>query len=400
MSYNGTGNDYTATTVFAFTDDMLVQSNYVFVPYDVQFSSWDHVTGGPDGYYTSYDGDAYIDGAEVTMDIEVNDTLVGTDLVLKRGFYTYTITDGVVSLENRVTTDNEACFYLENYDVKVERTATGWEINDVDVVKEPTIVDCRNTDYTTIETMQQLYEGYELNWPGYTGADLKLTIGYTLNGDGDVQYIYVVDSAWHNELTVELGSNMGTGYWNVSNVIWQDHVNGDDISFDMIWLQTNDRTDEVVAFNYTLSYVDEDGDPQTVTDTVFGTFNGKVCPITIEAVDIDWDQDAVLTINEAEFAEAMTLKLSDDVSGKDMADYYAAPSTEPIYGVVGETISINVVYTAHDVVVDTNDTITVNGTACTITNVKPVGNTQVITFSYEVVDNVTTLTIGGINVNA
>ena len=303
VSYNGTGNDYTGSVVFAFDENLTVKSNYVFIPYDVELRDFDGISGDVDTINMTYNGKAYVDGNELDYTVKIGSAadIVGDKLVLERGFYTYKMVNGVVTLVDRV--DNGAkCAYVENEVLDVDHEAYGWTIGGIEVVADPKIVDCRTTRYTKIEDMEGLYQGYYLHNDAFVGADEKLTIGYTLNADGDIAVIYVVDSSWHNQLTISVDDAMGADYWTVVDPVRYDLTSN---SVSVSLKPDADRTGETVAFDYTLTV-----DGKETKGTVTAAYANGAFTFNIP-VSLGWDDEATLEFTMAYFTGTVDVKMAD-----------------------------------------------------------------------------------------
>ena len=210
-----TTNGLKADIIFAAVANVQAESNYVFVPYTVDLSDWTTITGTLDEYIVNYSNVAYLDGQPLNTFI-VEDTVLTSDTVLERGFYTYTHNNGDVraSLTNKVeNTRPELCFYDPN--VSVSGTATGYEVEGIPASANVVITDLRqdsSVNRITGNNMQELWRQKRAD------VDADMTIGYTVNpATGEVDFIYVVDSGWQREAIYTLSDELYDAGWRWSD---------------------------------------------------------------------------------------------------------------------------------------------------------------------------------------
>ena len=200
-----------ATTVFAFSDELVGTSDYVFVPYDVSRSDWSSVEGNPLEYYVTYNDVAYLNGEAMDYIRVTKSALNGT--VLERGFYTYTVdAKGNVTLTAKAENSGLGCYYGRP---SMIQTANYWKLtaggHTAKVYDDVKVLDLRTTNYGKVTTVEELYQSYYTN--GVLHNDANLTVAYTVDGKGNVNYIYVVDESWGSTVTVDLADELVEAGW-------------------------------------------------------------------------------------------------------------------------------------------------------------------------------------------
>ncbi len=204
-----------ATTVFAFSDELVGTSDYVFVPYDVSRSDWSSVEGNPLEYYVTYNDVAYLNGEAMDYIRVTKSALNGT--VLERGFYTYTVdAKGNVTLTAKAENSGLGCYYGRP---SMIQTANYWKLtaggHTAKVYDDVKVLDLRTTNYGKVTTVEELYQSYYTN--GVLHNDANLTVAYTVDGKGNVNYIYVVDEGWQYTLDLTLSDALYNAGWRFAN---------------------------------------------------------------------------------------------------------------------------------------------------------------------------------------
>ena len=209
------------TTLFAFEDNLLMTSDYVFVPYDVGVGDWTSVTGDGLSYRVEYEGAAYIDGEELTV-FNIYKKLITTGYELERGFYTYTLKNGVMTLTGKAENNgSNNCYYGKP---ALNKDATSWTMtiagNTYPVAASPIIKDLRVSAYTPIATLDELYLGMQKD------ADNNLTVAVTINPvTKTVECIYVVDTSWQSTVTIGFNAESVAAGWYVVGTPQYDTLN-------------------------------------------------------------------------------------------------------------------------------------------------------------------------------
>lgn len=207
VAQNETSN--VATTVFAFTDELVGTGDYVFIPYDIDREDWTTVSGDHSKYIVEFDG-AYLKGEEITVSFATTGLLKGT--VLERGFYYYTV-DGNknVTLTHKAENVDDAWFNWA-YNSMLTHTAYNWELNGVDVNDDAVVVDLRTgSSYGDITSVTELFYGsFD---PDTNLCDPNLAIAYTLDSNDDIDCIYVVYKGWASTVTVDLAKDLKEAGW-------------------------------------------------------------------------------------------------------------------------------------------------------------------------------------------
>ena len=199
-----------ATTVFAFDDTLSGLGDYVFVPYDVDRDEWTQVSGNPWEYVVSYGGVAYQNGKPVTVDYVTSTALKNT--FLEQGFYTYKVdADGDFTLlEKVVNVTGGDCWYGQP---TMTEAATYWILNGEKVNADIPVVDLRKgDDWKEITDVESLFEGYFD--PNDNKCDPNVMVAYTLDSDGNVDCIYVMNAV--DQWTLTMADNQADLQYTVS----------------------------------------------------------------------------------------------------------------------------------------------------------------------------------------
>ena len=187
MTTTKISGDTVATVIFAYDGIKSTTGGYLFIPTNIAASAWtNHAVVGGAHVYT-YDG-FYLNGKEVKETITVS-----TQQPFTRGFYYYTVTDGLFSL-GAVAPDTYVYHYNDvhvtpNYVLEILGTNKYWNISDWQVI------DLRKdiADKDAIDSPSDLV----LN--DYTEADrAKVDLAFV---PAD-KVLYVVDAGTLNTVTV------------------------------------------------------------------------------------------------------------------------------------------------------------------------------------------------------
>ena len=221
-----------ATTIFAFAGQMAV-NQMVFLPDNITvFDTVTHVNGNQTTTRVQSFDNAYLNGEALKTRIKLDPNGMGTLTQLNKGFYWYTVLDGLYTL---IPATPYVDFVYDQVTVRrtpngtmyfdPDQTIFGWD-NEMPVLADAKIVDLRAIDPDDkIDSIDALSDFYYDNNGDY--HDARLQVAYTWNENGQIDVIYVVDQAYgritvHTNAAVEqeIGSfNPGRVFEDAANVI-------------------------------------------------------------------------------------------------------------------------------------------------------------------------------------
>ena len=238
-SYDPSTDAFYADTIFAF-EAATASSGYLFLPEDINSAALNDEALG-NGLYR-FEG-AYLNGSAVSRWITVD-----SNDGYGKGFYNFTVTNGVYSL----TAAAPITDYI--YDtVKVYKHPTNnmfvfdpvHEGVERQVSSEATIVELREeAGKLIVDSVESLDDFWYSDYSDYANALLQ--VGYTWDANGVVDVIYVINQKY-GELTAWTQGTAATDGWTVDTTTFENEVvalRNDDLA------QIDDDTTVKVVVNY------------------------------------------------------------------------------------------------------------------------------------------------------
>ena len=211
----------------------------------------------------------------------------------KRQFYTYTVdAKGNVTLTAKAENSGLGCYYGRP---SMIQTANYWKLtaggHTAKVYDDVKVLDLRTTNYGKVTTVEELYQSYYTN--GVLHNDANLTVAYTVDGKGNVNYIYVVDEGWASTVTVNMTPVLSNLNWKVVGGPFIDTKNQTvtvTLHNDYVKLDSNSQyTVKATAGNATITnkcQVNKDGDLVVVMSPDWSILERDV-DITLDIADLE-----------------------------------------------------------------------------------------------------------------
>ena len=257
VSPTSTG-DWNASVVFVLNENVRAESNYVFIPEDIDSSDWTFISSSVDSYIVRYSG-AYMNGTAITVEFDGREVVgpqFGANSQLDRGFYTMRIRydvngNAIYRLVEKVDNAwNEECYYLN---VTLSDTGNSsassvtWYLQSNGFRRYA--ADANTLIVDTTGHGLNSFNGIDAYMDSHPDAiDLAFTVNPNTNR---VNVVYVVDAGWDAQITVELTNELIEAGWIITKVSNSDDtiVYNYDIADEETSVEINDANAEALVGN-------------------------------------------------------------------------------------------------------------------------------------------------------